>query len=209
MPLKTSAADFLPDRMTLPALREAASSCRGCDLYKNATQVVFGEGPRKADVMLVGEVPGDREDREGKPFVGPAGHLLDDVLHEIGMDRKRTYVTNAVKHFGFTERGKRRLHKKPRWGEVKACKPWLQAEILAVAPKLIVCLGATAAQSLLGADFRISKQRGELIESDLSAEVMATYHPSAILRAPKKEDRDRMRAEFVEDLRRAIQHLAA
>jgi DNA polymerase len=209
MRLKTTAADFLPERITLPALREAAESCHGCELYKRATQTVFGEGPRKASVMLIGEVPGDQEDKQGHVFVGPAGRLLDEVLHEIGLDRKETYVTNAVKHFSFTERGKRRLHKKPKWGEVQACKPWLQAEILAVAPKLIVALGATAAQSLLGADFRITKHRGELIASEFAEFVMATYHPSAILRAPQKEDRDRMRAEFTGDLRRAIGHLAA
>jgi uracil-DNA glycosylase len=209
MRLKRSAADFLPERVTLPALREAAQTCEGCDLYKRATQVVFGEGPRKSAVMLVGEVPGDQEDRQGKPFVGPAGKLLDEALHEVGLDRKETYVTNAVKHFSWQERGKRRLHKKPKWSEVQACKPWLQAEILAVAPKLVICLGATAAQSLLGADFRITQRRGELLESELAAFVMATYHPSAILRAPDKDDRDRMRLEFVDDLRRAIQRLAA
>jgi DNA polymerase len=159
--------------------------------------------------MLVGEVPGDQEDRQGKPFVGPAGKLLDEALHDVGLDRKEIYVTNAVKHFSWQERGKRRLHKKPKWSEVQACKPWLQAEILAVAPKLIICLGATAAQSLLGADFRITQRRGELLESELAAFVMATYHPSAILRAPDKDDRDRMRLEFVDDLRRAIQRLAA
>ena len=209
MALKTSAAEFLPERMTLPSLREAAETCRGCELYKRATQTVFGEGPRKANVMLVGEVPGDQEDKQGHVFVGPAGRLLDDALHAVGLDRKETYITNAVKHFSWEERGKRRLHKKPKWGEVQACKPWLQAEILTVAPKLIVCLGATAAQSLLGADFRITKHRGELVDSEYEAMVMATYHPSAILRAPEKEDRDRMREEFVEDLRRAVKHVAA
>jgi DNA polymerase len=178
-------------------------------LYKRATQVVFGEGPRTAPVMLIGEIPGDQEDKQGHVFVGPAGRLLDDALHAVGFDRKETYITNAVKHFSWEPRGKRRLHKKPKWGEVQACKPWLQAEILAVAPKLIVALGATAAQSLLGADFRITKHRGELIENEFAAFVMATYHPSAILRAPEKAERDRMRTEFTGDLRRAIKHLAA
>jgi uracil-DNA glycosylase len=209
MRLKTSAADFLPARMTLPALREAAEHCRGCDLYKRATQTVFGEGPKKADLMLVGEIPGDQEDRQGRVFVGPAGRLLDESLAEVGLDRKETYITNAVKHFSWEERGKRRLHKKPKWGEVQACKPWLQAEILAVAPKLVVCLGATAAQSLLGSDFRITKHRGELLACELAERVMATYHPSAILRAPEPADRDRMRVEFISDLRRAVKLLAA
>jgi DNA polymerase len=209
MRLKTSAADFLPERMTLPALREAAEHCRGCDLYKRATQAVFGEGPKNADIMLVGEIPGDQEDRQGHVFVGPAGRLLDESLAAVGLSRKKTYITNAVKHFSWEERGKRRLHKKPKWGEVQACKPWLQAEILAVAPKLIVCLGATAAQSLLGSDFRITKHRGELLECELAERVMPTYHPSAILRAPEPVDRDRMRAEFIADLGRAVKLLAA
>jgi DNA polymerase len=209
MRLKTSAANFLPERMTLPALREAAEHCRGCDLYKRATQTVFGEGPKKADLMLVGEIPGDQEDRQGHVFVGPAGRLLDESLAAVGLNRKETYITNAVKHFSWEERGKRRLHKKPKWGEVQACKPWLQAEILAVAPKLIVCLGATAAQSLLGSDFRITKHRGKLLECELAERVMATYHPSAILRAPEPADRDRMRAEFIADLGRAVKLLAA
>ncbi len=207
MASKISANDFLPERKTLPTLREAAASCQGCDLYKRGTQTVFGEGPSKAGIMLVGEAPGDREDIEGKPFVGPAGRLLDDALHEAGVDRKDTYVTNAVKHFNFEERGKRRMHKKPRWGEVQACKPWLVSEIFVVEPKLIVCLGATAAQSLMGADFRITKSRGQILTSEWAPFLMATYHPSAILRAPEKADRDRMRGEFIDDLRRAIQKL--
>jgi uracil-DNA glycosylase len=209
MRLKTSAADFLPERRTLPALREAAEHCRGCDLYKRATQTVFGEGPKKAHLMLVGEIPGDQEDRQGHVFVGPAGQLLDESLAAVGLNRKETYVTNAVKHFSWEERGKRRLHKKPRWGEVQACKPWLQAEILAVAPRLIVCLGATAAQSLLGSDFRITKNRGKVLSCEWAERVMATYHPSAILRAPERAERDRMRAEFIADLSRAVKLLAA
>jgi DNA polymerase len=159
--------------------------------------------------MLIGEVPGDREDLEGKPFVGPAGKLLDELLHEAGIERQGAYVTNAVKHFGFEERGKRRLHKKPRWSEVQACKPWLLAEITVVAPKLIVCLGATAAQSLMGSDFRITKQRGQILETEWSPFLMATYHPSAILRAPDKEAAERMRSELVDDLRGAVQKLSA
>jgi len=203
-----SAAEFLPDRITLPALREAAASCRGCELYKRATQTVFGEGPRSAPVMVVGEIPGDREDLEGKPFVGPAGRLLDEALREAGFDRRAIYITNAVKHFSWEEQGKRRLHKKPKWREIKACRPWLDAEIQVVKPKLIVCLGATAAQSLMGADFRITKVRGQLLPSEWAEYLMATYHPSAILRAPDKEDRDRMRREFADDIRAANKQLA-
>jgi DNA polymerase len=159
--------------------------------------------------MLVGEIPGDQEDRQGHVFVGPAGRLLDEALQAAGLNRKETYITNAVKHFSWQERGKRRLHQKPKWGEVQACKPWLQAEILTVAPKLVVCLGATAAQSLLGSQFRITKHRGELLKSELAERVMATHHPSAILRAPEPADRDRMRVEFIADLRRAVKLLAA
>lgn len=205
---KISAKNFLPERITLPALREAAATCRGCELYKNATQTVFGEGTRKAHVMLVGETPGDREDKEGKPFVGPAGRLLDDALEEAGIERQETYVTNAVKHFKWEERGKRRLHKKPRWGEVQACKPWLLAEILAVKPKLIVALGATAAQSLMGPQFRITKVRGQISECEWAPFFMATYHPSAILRAPERSDYERMKAELIDDLRRGASQLA-
>lgn len=206
---KRSAVDFLPKKMTLAALREAAAKCKGCDLYKRATQTVFGEGPASASLMVVGEVPGDQEDRQGHPFVGPAGKLLDDALANVGLDRNQVYVTNAVKHFSWEERGKRRLHKKPRRIEVIACRPWLEAEIVVVQPQLIVCLGATAAQSLLGSSFRITKHRGELLPCQWSQWIMATYHPSAILRAPEKADRDRMRQEFEEDLRRAIKRLAA
>jgi uracil-DNA glycosylase len=200
---KKSAADFLPERRTLPALREAAKTCEGCELYKRATQTIFGEGPRKAPLMMVGETPGDKEDIAGRPFVGPAGHLLDEALEHAGINRDNTYVTNAVKHFAWEERGKRRLHKKPRWGEVQACKPWLIAEIEVVAPEIIVCMGATAAQSLMGSAFRITKVRGEILTCDWAPHFMATYHPSAILRAPEKEDRDRMRDEFFEDVVRA------
>ena len=204
-----SAADFLPDRLSLPALREAARTCEGCDLYKRATQTVFGDGPRKTNIMLVGEIPGDQEDRAGEPFVGPAGRILDSALSEIGLERSDIYITNAVKHFSWEERGKKRLHKKPRRIEVVACRPWLEAEITVIKPKLIVCLGATAAQSLLGADFRITKHRGELLQTPWAPWLTATYHPSALLRAPDEETRHTMQEEFVEDLRRAISHAAA
>ena len=182
MSLATSAESFLPPRMNLAALRASAAKCRGCDLYKDATQTVFGEGPKRAKLMLLGETPGDEEDRAGHPFVGPAGRLLDEVFDEAGLDRTEIYVTNAVKHFRWEPRGRRRLHKKPSARQIEACHPWLQAEILVVQPLLIVCLGATAAQSLLGRDFRITKQRGKFFDTDHAA-VMATYHPSAILRA--------------------------
>jgi DNA polymerase len=207
MPEHTSADDFLPSRLSLPALRNAAKACRGCDLYLHATQTVFGEGPRSAEIMIVGEMPGDREDQEGKPFVGPAGNLLDAALREAGVERKDVYVTNAVKHFRFEQRGKRRIHKKPSAREVKACKPWLRAEISVIAPKLILCLGATAAQALMGPAFRITRMRGQPVENPYAPFLVATYHPSAILRAPDKESRERMRREFVEDLRNAIKLL--
>jgi DNA polymerase len=204
-----TAQPFLPPRLNLKALREAAEHCEGCDLYKNATQVVFGEGPRQAKMMLLGEVPGDEEDKQGKPFVGPAGRLLDGALDEVGLLRDEVYVTNAVKHFRWEPRGKRRLHKKPSARQIEACKPWLQAEILVIEPPVIVCLGATAAQAMLGRDFRITKQRGKFFKSDEAAWLMATYHPSAILRAPDKEARDQMREEFTGDLRQAAQRLHA
>ena len=195
-----SAADFLPERRTLPALREAAAGCQGCRLYANATQTVFGEGPRTAEVVMVGEVPGEREDLGGKPFVGPAGRLLDEALEEAGIDRSKVYVTNVVKHFKFTRRGKRRIHKKPAAEEIGACRPWLDAELEVVKPKALVCLGATAAQALLGRQFRVSRQRGVPVESDLAPLVMATVHPSSILRADE-EDRDDALAAFVGDLK--------
>jgi DNA polymerase len=194
-------------RMNLKALREAVQHCKGCDLYKHATQAVFGEGPRRASLILLGEVPGDREDIEGHPFVGPAGRLLDESLDEAGIDRDDVFVTNAVKHFRWEPRGKRRLHKKPSWRQIEACRPWLQAEILVVKPQGIVCLGATAAQSMMGREFRITRERGKFFKSDDAAWLMATYHPSAVLRAPAKEDRDRLRAEFIEDLQHAAKKL--
>jgi DNA polymerase len=201
------ASQFLPTSVNLKSLREAAHGCRGCDLYRNATQVVFSEGPRRSPMMLLGEMPGDQEDRQGKPFVGPAGRLLDDALDEAGIAHDEVYVTNAVKHFRWEPRGKRRLHKKPSAQQIAACKPWLHAEILVVKPQIIVCLGATAAQVMLGRNFRVTKHRGKVFENDQAAAILATYHPSAILRAPEPADRDRMRGELVADLHRAVEHL--
>jgi uracil-DNA glycosylase len=193
--------------MNLKALRDAAEHCRGCELYKNATQTVFGEGPRRASMMLLGEVPGDEEDKLGRPFIGPAGRLLDDALQEAGLARDDVYVTNAVKHFRWEPRGKRRLHKKPTTRQIEACKPWLMAEILVVEPEVIVCLGATAAQSMLGREFRITRHRGKFFKSEDAAWLVATYHPSAILRAPDKADRDQKCADFTEDLLHAAERL--
>jgi DNA polymerase len=199
---KRSAAEFLPREHTLDALREAAGSCRGCDLYENATQTVFGEGTKQAEVMLVGEQPGDREDVEGRPFVGPAGKLLDRALEDAGIDRARVYVTNAVKHFKWTPapRGKRRIHKKPGAEEIRACRPWLDAEIEEVRPRVVVALGATAAQALMGRQFRLTQHRGELLESEIGPLVSATVHPSSILRAPDDRARREAMASFVRDL---------
>jgi uracil-DNA glycosylase len=196
-----TAAAYVPERRSLPQLREAVQGCRGCDLYKNATQAVFGEGGARAEVMLVGEQPGDKEDLAGRPFVGPAGQLLGRALEEAGIDRAQIYVTNAVKHFKWQARGKRRIHQKPTWSEQMACRPWLEAELAAVKPRVLVCLGATAAQSLLGRDFRVTKHRGELLDSDLAEHVTATIHPSAILRQQDEESRQAELAAFVDDLR--------
>jgi DNA polymerase len=196
-----SAVDYLPERKALPALREAVQGCRGCDLYKNATQAVFGEGARRAEVLFVGEQPGDKEDIAGRPFVGPAGQLFDKALEEAGIDRTQTYVTNAVKHFKWKARGKRRIHQKPTWSEVTACRPWLEAELEAVRPRVVVCLGATSAQSLLGRDFRVTQHRGELLESDIAEHVTATVHPSSILRQRDEGSRHAELAAFVDDLR--------
>jgi uracil-DNA glycosylase len=193
--------------LTLPALGEAAAVCRACDLYKTGTQTVFGEGPEHAQVMFVGEQPGDREDIEGKPFVGPAGRVLDAALEEAGIDRSQVYVTNAVKHFKWKPQGKRRLHQKPNAAEVNACRPWLDAEIAAVKPHLLVLLGATAAQALLGRDFRVSLQRGQLIERPSLPPMMATVHPSSILRAPDEETRELELRAFVQDLKRIAGYL--
>lgn len=196
-----SALEFLPAERNLTALREAASVCRGCELYKHATQTVFGAGSRRSPIMLVGEIPGDEEDRQGRPFVGPAGRLLRDAMEEAGIDPSDVYLTNAVKHFRWIPRGKRRLHQKPSVRQIKACKPWLEAEIETVNPQVIVCLGATAAQSLLGSQFRLTRHRGTFFENGTAASVLATYHPSAILRSPDKADRRRKRRDLVDDLR--------
>ena len=196
----TSGANFLPRELSLPALQEAAAGCKGCDLWKLGTQTVFGEGRESAGVMFVGEQPGDQEDRAGKPFVGPAGRLLDRALAEAGINRSVTYVTNAVKHFKWQERGKRRIHQKPTWAEITACRPWLEAELAVVQPQVLVLLGATAAQSLLGREFRVTQNRGTLVESNLAEAVTATIHPSAILRGDS-EQRETQFAAFVDDLR--------
>jgi DNA polymerase len=196
-----SAAVYLPERPTLPKLREAAANCRACPLWQTGTQTVFGDGAARAEVMFVGEQPGDQEDKQGKPFVGPAGRMLDEALELAGIDRATTYVTNAVKHFKWEARGKRRIHAKPTWSEQMACRPWLEAELGVVKPRVLVCLGATAAQSLLGKQFRVTKERGRWLESDLAEHVTATIHPSAILRQRDAEARKREMELFVEDLR--------
>jgi DNA polymerase len=197
----TTAVEYLPENRTLSALREASAGCKACPLWETGTQTVFGEGSREAELMFVGEQPGDQEDRAGKPFVGPAGRLFDQAMEEAGIDRSTAYVTNAVKHFKWTARGKRRIHAKPSWSEIAACRPWLDAELEAVKPRVLVCLGATAAQALLGRDFRVTKQRGELVDSPLAEVVTATIHPSAILRADEDE-REAEYAAFVDDLRK-------
>ncbi len=196
-----SAAPFVPQTKSIRTLTVAAHECRGCDLYKTATQVVFGAGPGKARVVFVGEQPGDQEDRQGAPFVGPAGAMLDKALEDAGIPRDDVYVTNAVKHFKWEPRGKRRIHKKPRASEVKACWPWLEAELRAVKPEIVVCLGATAAQSMLGAQFKLMQNRGKLVVSPLAEHVVATIHPSAVLRAPDSEGRRQAYESLVADLR--------
>jgi uracil-DNA glycosylase family protein len=207
--LPWDARPFLPPAADpdLDQLRRAAAGCQGCDLFRTSTQTVFGEGPPRAQVMFVGEQPGDQEDRAGKPFVGPAGRVLDDALDEVGIDRSRVYVTNAVKHFKWTGRGKRRIHSKPNAREIRACRPWLDAELEDVQPRVIVVLGATAAQALLGASFRVTQQRGKpLADTGLAPYVVATVHPASILRAPDAETRDSEGRAFVDDLR-TVQHL--
>src|SRR5438067_10462015 len=203
----SGAWELLPERRTLSSVRQASTQCRACPLWRNATQTVFGEGPAGSTVMLVGEQPGDREDVDGRPFVGPAGKLLDAALEEAGIDRRKVYVTNVVKHFKWTPapRGKRRIHKKPGAEEVRACRPWLDAEIEQVNPRVVVALGATAAQALMGRDFRLTQHRGELLESDIAPLVAATVHPSSILRAPD----DRARAEALEAFTRDLASVAA
>jgi DNA polymerase len=202
------ASEFLPPRRTLPALRKAAADCRGCDLWRDATQTVFGEGPPKAELMLVGEQPGDREDREGKPFVGPAGGLLHRALDEAGIDPEATYITNAVKHFKWRPRGKRRLHQTPRVGEIEACKPWLSAEVEAVSPRALVALGATAARSLFGPGIKVTRERGELLETPLAPIATVTVHPSAILRLRDDEERHEALAAMVDDLEAVVKALS-
>ncbi len=196
-----TAADFLPRRRSLTALREAAETCRGCSLYRNATQTVFGEGPSSAEVVMVGEQPGDQEDRRGTPFVGPAGRVLGEALEDAGIDRADVYITNVVKHFKFQPRGKRRIHKRPSAAEVAACRPWLDAELRAIKPTALVALGATAAQDLFGRSFRVTKQRGRPLDFDLAPLVMASVHPSSILRAPDDRTRREEYGLFVGDLR--------
>lgn len=194
--------DLIRDKPTIAGLREAAAECTACPLYRNATQTVFGEGPEGAVAMLVGEQPGDAEDVAGHPFVGPAGKLLDRCLAEAGIDRSRTYVTNTVKHFKWVPRGTRRIHSKPSAVEIEACFPWLEAEIAAVGPRIIVALGATAAQALFGKAFRVTRDRGRLVPSNLAPYALATVHPSALLRAPDEETRHREIRRFIDDLRK-------
>jgi DNA polymerase len=196
-----SAAPFVPKTTSIRKLSAAAHECTGCDLYKNATQVVFGEGPQQARVMFVGEQPGDQEDRQGAPFVGPAGALLDKALEDAGIPRTDVYVTNAVKHFSWEPRGKRRIHKKPRVSEIRACRPWLEAELRAVKPVVLVCLGASAAQAVLGPQFKLMQNRGQVQTSPLSERVIATIHPSAVLRAPDSEGRRAAYEMLVSDLK--------
>lgn len=211
-PRRMDAFSYIPDTRALPRLRSAAAGCQGCELHRDAEQTVFGAGPKTASAMFVGEQPGDQEDRAGTPFVGPAGQLFDRALTDVGLDREDVYVTNAVKHFKFVpaERGQRRIHKKPSRGEVLACRPWLLAELNAVRPELVVLLGATAAQSLLGTSFKVTKERGKLVEipEDVAGRpitALATVHPSSVLRAP---DRDDAYDEFVADLRIAAKELS-
>ena len=198
---KSSAAPWVPSTKELSILRSAAPKCEGCDLYQHATQVVFGEGPQAAKVVMVGEQPGDEEDIKGKPFVGPAGRLLDKAILEAGIDRQEVYVTNAVKHFKFVERGKRRIHAKPTGIEISSCRPWLEAELASIEPELVICLGATAAQTLMGRDFRVTTDRGKFFPHHWAKELVATIHPSAILRMPEPERREEEYNLFVEDLR--------
>jgi uracil-DNA glycosylase family protein len=198
----TSAKEFFPEQLTLPSLKTAAADCKGCDLWKRGTQTVFGEGRRKSIILFVGEQPGNEEDLTGKPFVGPAGRLFDEALAEAGIDRKQTYVTNIVKHFKWEPRGKRRIHKKPNAVEINACRPWLEAEIALVKPEVIVALGATAAQALLGPKFRVTQERGQFLQSSLAPYIMATVHPSSILRAPDDETRRLEFRHFVDDLKK-------
>ncbi len=201
--------NLLPDRPTIDSVRGVAAGCKACDLYKRGTQTVFGEGPKRAEIMLVGEQPGDAEDLAGHPFVGPAGKLLDRALEEAGIDRTVVYVTNVVKHFKWEPRGKRRIHAKPHAAEISACRPWLDTEIALVKPRVLVCLGATAAQALLGKTFKVSKQRGDFVESSLAPLVTATVHPSSILRAPDDQARRDEMKRFVSDLKKVAAALSS
>ena len=203
------ATPFLPERLSLTALREAAAVCRGCHLWRPATQTVFGEGKKSSRLMLVGEQPGDREDLEGKPFVGPASRELDRGLEAAGIDRREAYLTNVVKHFSFQERGRRRIHQTPKRFEVEACRPWLDAELDVVGPEALVLLGATAAKAVLGSSFKVTQHRGELLDSDLAPIVSATVHPSSILRQPDEESRVREREAFARDLRVIVEALGS
>jgi uracil-DNA glycosylase family protein len=208
----TSAAEFLPQKRTLDSLRGAAQTCRGCDLYKNATQTVFGEGPKDATVMLVGEQPGDMEDRQGHPFVGPAGRLLDKALAEARIPRDEVYITNAVKHFKWIQRGKRRLHQKPLIRQVIACKPWLDAEIKVIQPKVVVCLGATAAQSMAGRIVKITQERGKFLDSASGVSIFITIHPSSIYRLQEREEQEKEYHRFAAEMKlvgRKLRRLAA
>jgi uracil-DNA glycosylase family protein len=205
----TTAADFLPERTTLPSLRKAAETCEGCELYRDATQTVFGEGPTGARVVMVGEQPGDKEDLAGKPFVGPAGGILDRAIADAGLDRDEIYVTNIVKHFRFVLRGKKRIHKKPDMEHIRACTPWLEAELARIGPEVLVLLGATAAQALLGRTFRVTQQRGTFVESPLAPLVTATVHPSSILRSWTDEERRVAFDGLVADLRTVRRGLSA
>jgi uracil-DNA glycosylase family protein len=203
------ATPFLPERKDLRSLREAAATCRGCHLYAPATQTVFGEGLKKSAVMMVGEMPGDREDRAGHPFVGPAGRELDKALEVVGIDRSDVYITNVVKHFKFEERGKRRIHQTPKRYEIDACLPWLRAELEVVSPEALVLLGSTAGKALLGSSFKITQARGKPIDADLAPFVTATAHPSSILRAPDDQSRWAAREDFTSDLQCVAEFLAS
>jgi len=204
-----SAADFIPPNPTLPKLHDAAMKCRGCHLWTLGTQTVFGEGPKNAHVMIVGEQPGDQEDRAGHPFVGPSGKLLDRALEEAGIDRDDVYVTNAVKHFKWERGGKsgRRIHKKPNDAEVRACHPWLEEEIRLIQPQVVVCLGATAAQAIMGKSFRVTKERGRAVKSPSGGTVIATVHPSSVLRAPDAAARAQAERDFMADIRKVARHI--
>lgn len=205
-----SAADFIPPNATLPKLRAASMTCRGCHLWTLGTQTVFGEGPRRARVMIVGEQPGDQEDRAGHPFVGPSGKLLDRALEEAGIDRGDVYVTNAVKHFKWErgEKSARRIHKKPNDAEIRACHPWLEEEIRLVQPEVVVCLGATAAQSIMGKDFKVTKERGRAVRAPNGGTVIGTVHPSSVLRAPDADARAQAERDFVADLKKVARQLS-